>query len=711
MKRVRISTILIIAALSVILVLPVVVSCAKQEFEAPVAKIVPHTETRHGEEVTDDYFWMREKENPEVIAYLEAENAYTDSVMGHTKDFQETLFQEMLKRINEDDTDAPVRIDSFYYYSRSEKGKQYKIYCRKLHSLSAAEEILMDVNLMTEGRDYFDMGGYDMSPNHKLMAFVVDTAGDEHYTLFIKNLETGELLPDVIMGTDGRVVWANDNKTIFYTTLDNISRPHKLFRHILGHPIKNDVVVFHEKDDRYGLYPSKTTSRDYILLGLWTNGSSEYHYMRADRPTSKLKLIKTRQAGVEYEVDHRDDKFYVMINEDAINFKVMTVPVRSMSSKYWKEYIPHRDSVLITGIKLFDDYFVMYERENGLPQVSITEFSTGNVHRIEFPEPLYSVGAGSNPMFDVSSVRVNYQSLITPKTTYDYNMQTRELKLIKQKEVKGNYDKQHYITERVFATASDGMQVPISLVYKKGVKLNGQNPLYMVGYGAYGISSNATFSSNRFSLIDRGVIYAKAHIRGGADLGYWWYEDGKMLNKMNTFTDFIACGEFLISEGYTSSEKLIGVGGSAGGLLVGAVNNMRPDLFKIIVADVPFVDIMNTMMDPTIPLTVNEYTEWGNPNEKEYYDYMMSYSPYDNVAAKPYPNLLITAGLNDPRVPYWEAAKWTAKLRTLNTGTNRLVLKTNMGAGHMGASGRYDYMKELAFEYAFILDVLDRIQN
>ncbi|MEZ5358232.1 MAG: S9 family peptidase [Candidatus Zixiibacteriota bacterium] len=706
MKQTKILPLSIVFILAALLALPILTSCAKQELQPPIAKKAPHTEVRHGQEVTDNYYWLRERDNPEVIAYLEAENAYTDSMMKHTEALQEKIFEEMKKRIVEDDTDAPVKIDSFYYYSREEKGKQYKIHCRKLKSLDAPEEILLDVNQMAEGFDYYDLGHYYMSPDHRLMAYTVDTAGGEHYSMYVMDVTTHEMLPDVVPDMDGQVVWANDNKTLFYTTLDEINRPNKLFRHILGHPLKNDVMVFHEKDDRYGLYPSKSAGKDYILLGLWTNNSSEYYFLPADRPTGKFRLIKERQPMVEYQVNQRGDKFYIMTNENATNFKMMTAPVDNPTSRNWQEFIPHRDSVMLTGFTLFANYIALFERENGLEQVLVHNFSNGEEHLIKFPEDLYTVSAKDNVMLKVDVLRLSYQSMITPSTTYDYNMRTRELKVIKQKEVRGGYDKQHYITKQVMATAPDGVKIPISLMYRKGVKLNGQNPLYMLGYGSYGISEDPNFSALRLSLIDRGFVYAKVHVRGGSELGRWWYEDGKLLNKMNTFTDFIACAEYLISEGYTSKEKLVAVGGSAGGLLMGAISNMRPDMFKVILADVPFVDVINTMMDASIPLTVNEYTEWGNPNEKEYYDYMLSYSPYDNVRAMDYPNMLITAGLNDPRVQYWEPAKWTAKLRAMKTDHNRLLLKTNMGAGHMGASGRYDFMKELAFEYAFILDAL-----
>ncbi|MCK5127008.1 MAG: S9 family peptidase [candidate division Zixibacteria bacterium] len=703
----------ILSCIRVVLILGIIaglIGCAESGPKPPIAKKVKHIEEWHGQEYSDDYFWLRDKENPEVISYLEAENTYTDSIMSHTKPFQDKLFTELRGRIVEDDIDAPVKIDSFYYYSRTEKEKQYRIYCRKLHAITSEEQIILDVNELAEGKDYYDLGNYIISPNHKLMAYTVDITGDEHYTLYIKNLITGELLKDVIADMDGRAVWASDNKTIFYTTLDEINRPNKLFRHVLGHLPKNDVMVFHEKDDSFGLYVSKTLSRNYLLLGLWANNSSEYYFLRADRPTGKFKLIKERQPGVEYEVTHRDGLFYILTNENALNFKVMTVPVNKLSSRNWKELIPHRDSVLISGFIVLKNYLALTERENGVSQVWIRDFSSGNEHYIEFPEPIYTVSTRDNAMINSPYLRLSYQSMITPRTVYDYDISNKSLILRKQKEVRGSFDKTHYITKRLFAIASDGTKIPMSVMYKKGVKLNGSNPLYLYSYGAYGMNTEPTFSSYRLSLIDRGFVYVKAQIRGGSEMGRWWYEQGKLKNKMNTFTDFIACAEYLIAEGYTSKEKLVINGGSAGGLLIGGVVNMRPDLFYIAVADVPFVDVMNTMMDPTIPLTINEYTEWGNPNEKEYFDYMMSYSPYDNVEAKIYPNMLITAGLNDPRVQYWEPAKWTAKLRAMKTDTNRLCLKTNMGAGHMGVSGRYDYIKEIAFEYAFILDLLNRTQ-
>ncbi|MCK4428092.1 MAG: S9 family peptidase [candidate division Zixibacteria bacterium] len=678
---------------------------AEQDVPPPVAKVIFKADTLHGDVRIDNYFWLREKSNPEVIKYLEVENEYTEVMMKHTKKFQERLYEELLGRIKETDLSVPEKIDDYYYYSRTEEGKQYPIYCRKKGSLDAKEEILLDQNALAKGHDYFGIGAFKISPDHQLLAYSVDTTGSETYTLYVKDLNTGELLKDEIQNTYYSVEWANDNKTILYTTLDEAKRPYKLYRHILGTVQKEDKMVYHESDEAFYLSISKTRNKEYLIMTLGSITTTEVRYLKADLPKDNFKVIHPRQHGMEYYVAHHGDKFYIMTNDGAKNFKLMEVSVTDPSKKNWKEVIPHRDSVKIDGMDVFRNHLVVYERERGLKKLRISDLINNQVHYVDFPEPVYTFWRNRNPDFNTNVLRFTYTSLVTPKSVFDYNMDAKTRELKKQYEVLGGYDPSGYQSERIFAKASDGTMVPLSLVYRKGMVKNGNNPLFLYGYGSYGISREPTFSSNRLSLLDRGFIYAIAHVRGGGEMGRYWYDEGKLLKKKNTFTDFIACAEHLIAETYTSRDKLAIYGGSAGGLLVGAVTNMRPDLFKIVIADVPFVDALNTMLDPSIPLTVIEYEEWGNPDEREYYDYIKSYSPYDNVEAKDYPHMLITAGLNDPRVQYWEPAKWTAKLRALKTDKKILLLKTKMGEGHMGASGRYDYLKDIAFEYAFIFDL------
>ena len=672
----------------------------------PIAKTQPKADTVHGEEQVDNYFWLREKSNPEVIEYLEAENRYTEAVMQHTEDFQKQLYQELLGRIKETDLSVPEKMGDYYYYTRTEEGKQYPIYCRKKGGLQAEEEILLDQNILAQGHEYLEMGVYKISPNHQLLAYSTDPTGGESYTLYIKDLNTGQLLSDQIPNTYYSVEWANDNETLFYTTLDAAKRPYKLHRHRLGSTPATDTLIYHETDESFFLDVSKTRSKAYLLMELENINTSEVHYLEADQPTGDFKVISPRQPELEYSVEHHSDQFLIVTNADAVNFKLMRASVNNPSRENWKEVIPHRESVKLDSISAFQNHLAISEREDGLRKIRIRNLATGKEHTVDFPEPVYTVHQGRNPEFNTATLRFSYGSLVTPMSVFDYDMNegTRELK--KQDEVLGGYDPSLYESERIFAEAEDGTPIPISLVYKKGLPKDGKNPLLLYGYGSYGINSDPYFSSNRLSLLDRGFGYAIAHIRGGEEMGRMWYEHGKLLHKRNTFTDFIACAEHLIGENYTASDKLIIQGGSAGGLLMGAVTNMRPELFEIVIAKVPFVDVVNTMLDASIPLTVIEYDEWGNPNEREFYDYIKSYSPYDNVEAKEYPHILVTAGLNDPRVHYWEPAKWTAKLRALKTGDNRLLLRTEMGAGHAGPSGRYDYLKETAFEYAFIFDLL-----
>jgi oligopeptidase B len=668
----------------------------------PIAAQRPYVHSLHGDERSDPYFWMRDRENPEVIAYLEAENAYTESMMAHTQPLQQALYEEILGRIQETDLSVPYRKGNYYYYSRTEEGKNYSIFCRKLGSLEAPEEVLLDQNQLAEGAEYFSLGVLRVSPNHQLLAYSIDNTGAEVYTLQFLDLKTRQLYPESIPNTGSSFAWGNDSQTVFYTTVDEAHRPFKLFRHTLGAAIDTDVLIHHETDDSFYLGVGKTRSEAYVLMSMGSKITSEIHYLDGNNPLGEFQVIRPRTTGVEYDVEHHTDAFYITTNEDAINFKLMKAPVDA--ANHWQEVLPHREEVLLEGVSAFVDHLIIYERQGGLPKIRIRQLSTAEEHYISFPEPTYEVGESTNPDFNTHTLRFGYTSLVTPGSVFDYNLTTREQTLLKQTPVLGGYDPTQYVSERLEAIAPDGTRVPLSLVYKKGVVPNGANPVYLTGYGSYGYSYPDSFSSTRLSLLDRGVVMAIAHIRGGSEMGRKWYEDGKFLYKKNTFTDFIACAEYLIQENWTSPRHLAISGGSAGGLLMGAVLNARPDLFEMAIADVPFVDVVTTILDTSLPLSAMEWEEWGNPNDKTYYDYMKSYSPYDNVEAKAYPALLITAGLNDPRVSYWEPAKWTAKLRHLKTDSNILLLKTNMGAGHGGASGRYEQIKEIAFEFAFLLD-------
>lgn len=673
----------------------------------PTAEKRKYIETIHGIERVDNYYWLREKTNPEVINYLEQENSYTEVMTEHLKDNEEKLYNEFLSRIQETDLSVPVKIGEYYYYSRTEEGKNYSIYCRKKGSLEAEEEILLDLNEYADKFNYLRLGVFEVSPNQQLLAYSLDTDGSEDFRLYIKDLNTNTNYEDVLTGTAPSVEWANDNKTLFYVVLDYAKRPYKLFRHNLGEKQENDVEVFEEKDERFFLRFSKTKNNSYLVINLISKTSSEVWYLDADRPDDDFSLFSPRVDDVQYFIENYEDKFYIMTDEDARNFKLMVTEVGATERNNWTELLPHRTDAKIDGMAVFNDYFVLYERVNGLRQIRISDHSVHNYFYVEFPEEVYTFFPSRNPDFNTDLLRFTYTSLITPNTVYDFNMKEKSFDLKKQDEVLGSYNPNDYSTYRLNAPAEDGTLIPISIIYKKGIEKNGKNPLFLYAYGSYGSSSEPTFNSIRLSLLERGFIYAIAHIRGGGEMGRQWYDDGKLLNKKNTFTDFINCAEFLIEQNYTNNNKLVISGGSAGGLLMGAVVNMRPDLFKFVIAKVPFVDVVNTMLDETIPLTVTEFEEWGNPKIKEYYDYMMSYSPYDNIEAKSYPDLLITAGLNDPRVQYWEPAKWTAKLREMKTDNNLLLLKTNMGAGHGGPSGRYAFLRELAFEYALIFDRLN----
>jgi oligopeptidase B len=703
MKR----TVLLLAALA-LTALPSVSAAFSQTArpQPPVAMEVPVADTLFGDVRVDNYFWMRNREDPEVIAYLEAENEYTAAMTTHLEELQETIYEEMVGRLKETDLTVPYMDNGYYYYERTEEGLDYPIFCRKKGSLDAEEEVLLDQNLMSEGQEYFEIWATRVSPDNTMLAYAVDTTGAEVFTLFVKDLTTGELLSDVIPEIDYALEWGDDNVTLFYTTTDEAKRSDKLWRHTLGTDPSDDILVHHETEPGYGVWIDRTRSDEYLVMSVGSRDTDEHYLLEASDPTGEFELVAGRVEEVEYNLAHRGDEFYIRTNEDAKNYKVMRAPADALSKENWTEVVPHREDVKVERIEAFAGHLVIAEREKGQRRIRVMNLSSGDEHYIEFPEPVYAVYPNENRVYETATLRFTYMSHVTPRSVYDYDMNARELNLLKQQEVLGGYDASLYKTERVFATAGDGTEVPISMVYRRDAKREDGNPVYLNGYGAYGASMDPWFSSNRLSLLDRGVIYATAHVRGGGEMGEEWYEQGSMLNKKNTFTDYIACSEHLVAAGYAPRDGLVATGGSAGGLLMGAVANMRPDLYRIIVADVPFVDVLNTMLDASIPLTVGEYDEWGNPNEEEYYWYMKSYDPYGNVGALEYPDMLITASLNDPRVQYWEPAKWTAKLRAKKAGDNLLLLKTNMGAGHGGASGRYDRMKEWAFEYAFVLDRL-----
>ena len=674
----------------------------------PIASTKPVEFVNHGDRRVDPYYWLRERESPEMLAYLEAENAYTSASMAHTEALQKELFAEMKGRIKETDESVPVEKGGYFYYRRTEEGKQYAIYCRKAGSLDAPEEVLVDLNVEAEGKGYMRLGNFSVSPNQRLLAYALDDNGSENYTLRVKNLETGELLPDEVTKTYYGLEWGNDNATLYYTILDPAMRPYKLFRHRLGSDVSSDELIFHEPDEGYFLSVGKTKTERFLTVHLGSAVTDEVHLIDADDPNARPVVVQPRIHQMEYSVEHHRDgagseKLYITTNWEAENFRVMTAPVDAPGQANWQEFIPHRPAVKVDRVEAFLDFLVVYEREAGLRQIRVQDAQSGAYHRIEQPEPVYTIGGGENPNYESRTFRYGYTSLVSPPTVFDYAMDTRQREMKKQDEVKG-YNPDDYRAERVWATAADGVQVPVSLVYPKGIALDGSNPTLLYGYGSYGVSIDPSFNSSRVSLLQRGFVFAIAHVRGGGEMGRAWKEDGKFFKKRNSFTDFIAATEHLIGAGYTRPEKLAATGRSAGGLLMGAVVNLRPDLFRAVIAGVPFVDVINTMLDASIPLTVGEWEEWGNPADPEYYAYMKSYSPYDNVAATAYPAILATAGLNDPRVQYWEPAKWVALLRTRKTDDNLLLLKTNMGAGHGGASGRYDYLEETAFEYAFLLD-------
>jgi oligopeptidase B len=688
-----------------------IISCSKHqtsaEMKPPVAEKRPKELTNLGHTRIDNYFWINNREDPAVIDYLNAENAYTDAMMKDTKELQEKLYNEIVGRIKQTDESVPYLDNGYYYYTRFEEGKEYPVYCRKKGSLESVEEILLNVNEMAEGHDYFQVASFSVSPDNKKIAYGVDTVSRRKYTIYFKDLITGKTYTDAIPLTTGGAAWANDNKTVFYTVKDDETlRPYKILRHVLNTPVESDILIYQENDETFNAFVYKTKSDKYIIIASSTTLSDEYRYLDADNPEGKFTIIQPRERNLEYSIDHFGDKFYILTNFEAKNFRLMEAPVSKPGKENWKELIPHREDVYLSNIEIFSEYLVVEEKKDGLNNIRIIKWADGSEYYIDFGEEVYVARASVNREFNTKWLRYDYSSLTTPNSTFDYNMDTHEKKLMKQQEVVGDFNSANYESKRLYAPTSDGVKVPISLVYRKGIKLNGKNPLLLYGYGSYGITMEPGFSSVRLSLLDRGFVYAIAHIRGGQIYGRQWYEDGKLLKKMNTFTDFNTCAEYLIEQKYTDSDHLVAQGGSAGGLLMGAIVNLHPELYKAIIANVPFVDVVTTMLDESIPLTTGEYDEWGNPNDKVYYDYMLSYSPYDNVEAKGYPAMLVTTGLHDSQVQYWEPTKWVAKLRDMKTDDNLLLLKIEMEQGHGGASGRFERYKEVALEYAFMFKIL-----
>jgi len=696
---------LIFSFLAIVLI---VVSCtSKVEVKPPVAMKVPKELTIHGDTRIDNYYWMNERENPDVIAHLEAENAYKEAVMAHTKPLQDKLFEEIKSKIKQDDKSVPYKRNGYFYYTRTVPEKEYYLVCRKKENHDASEEVMLDVNKMAEGHEFFSIGGTSVSADNKLLAYGVDTVSRREYSVYFKNLETGEIMQDIIPFTTGYVTWANDNKTVFYMLKDSVTlRSEKIMKHILGTPIENDVEVFYEADETFSTYIYKTKSEKYLIIGSQSTLTSEFRFLDANNPDGIFKIIQSRTRGLEYGVDHFGDSFYIRTNLDALNFRLVKTPVTKTEKENWVEVIPHRSDVYFQGFDIFRDYLVVNEMKEGISQLRVMPWK-GEEYYIGFDEEVYSANSNVNMDFDTDIFRFRYTSLTTPNSVFDFNMTTKERKLLKQEEVLGGFNKNNYETKRIYATSFDGTKIPISLVYRKGMEKNGNNPALIYGYGSYGYEMDPSFRLSILPLLDRGFVYAIAHIRGGQIYGRKWYDDGKLLKKLNTFTDFNDCAQFLIKEKYTNAGKLFAMGGSAGGLLMGAIINLKPELYKGVIAAVPFVDVVTTMLDENIPLTTGEFDEWGNPKDEKYYYYMKSYSPYDNVVAKDYPALLVTTGLHDSQVQYFEPAKWVAKLRELKTDKNPLIFHINMDYGHGGASGRFQWIKDTALEYAFILDQLN----
>lgn len=671
----------------------------------PAAKKTAKELTAHGDTRIDHYYWLNNREDPEVISYLDAENAYTARMLQHTEKQQEELFEEMKGRIRQNDKSVPYKLNGFIYYTRYEEGKEYPFYCRRALHEGAPEVIMLDVNALSEGYSYYQIGSVQISPDNSIAAYGVDTLSRRIYSIKFKNLATGEYYNDEIPNTTGSVAWADDNKTVYYTVKDNTLRPYRIYRHRLGDDPANDVLMYEESDATFNSWVYRAASGRFIIIASSSTVSNEYRILPADNPGGEFAVFEPRQRGHEYSIASVGDKFYIITNLDAKNFRLMETTADKTEKKHWKEKVAHRSDVFLEGMTPFNDYLVLEERKNGLIGIRVMNLKENKEHYINFGEETYVAWSSTNPEPQSELFRYGYSSLTTPNSVYDYNMKTGEKILLKQDEVVGDFSAENYHAERIYAKAKDGKSVPISLVYRKGTKKDGTAPLLLYGYGSYGISSDPYFNAARLSLLDRGFIYAIAHIRGGQELGREWYEDGKLLKKINTFTDFIASGEFLVQQKYTSKSKMFAMGGSAGGLLIGAVVNMAPDLFHGVIASVPFVDVVTTMLDASIPLTTGEYDEWGNPEVKEYYEYMLSYSPYDQVEAKKYPHMLVLTGLYDSQVQYWEPAKWVAKLRDMKTDTNLLLLDTDMEAGHSGTSGRFKRFKKTALQYAFLLEL------
>lgn len=680
------------------------------ELSQPSAEKIRKETEIHGRTLVDNYYWLNDRENPKVIDYLKAENEYTAKKMKHLDGFKEDLFQEIKGRIKEQDESVPYKDNGYFYISKYEQGKEYPIHTRKKETLEATEELLLDVNELAKEKSYYSAAGLSVSPNNKILAFGEDVVSRRIYTIRFKNLETGEWIEDRIPNTTGKAVWANDNKTVFYSVKDETLRSYKIFKHRLGEAVEKDVEVFHEKDETFNTYVYKTKSEKYIVIASFQTVSSEYQVLNADTPDGDFRILQARERKLEYDIAHYEDKFYVRTNMDARNFRLMVTPEDEGNKESWTEVIPHREDVLLEDMDIFKDYLVLSERKEGITQLRIIP-NQGEEHYISFGEDAYMAYTSINLEFDTPLLRIGYQSLTTPQTTYDYHMQDRTFTLLKQKEVLGGFDRDNYRSERIFATARDGVKVPISIVYHKDFKKDGNQAVLLYGYGSYGASMDPSFGFARLSLLNRGIAFAIAHIRGGEEMGRHWYDNGKLLNKKNTFYDFIDCGKFLVEQQYAAKDQLYAMGGSAGGLLMGAVMNLEPDMWKGVVAAVPFVDVINTMLDESIPLTTGEFDEWGNPKDETFFDYIFSYSPYDQVEAKTYPATLVTTGLHDSQVQYWEPAKWVAKMREMKTDTNPLLLHTNMEAGHGGASGRFERIKEIALEYAFILDLAGRSES
>lgn len=709
-----------------LLVLFIVVACQSKEekpetkefIAAPVAKKIPKELTIHDDTRIDNYFWMRlsdeqknaispDSQTQDVLDYLNAENDYLEASMSHTENLQDKLYNEIVGRIKKDDQSVPVTDNGYSYYTRFVEGDEYALYCRKKLEDNADEEILLNGPEMAKGFSYYGIGGQDVSPDNKLLAFGIDTISRRQYTIYFKDLTTGNLLADKLINTGGSATWANDNKTVFYTTKDpSTLRQNKIYKHVLGTNQSEDVLVYEEADDTYRSFVFKTKSKNFLMIGSFHTLSTEFRYLDANTPNGEWKIIQTRERDLIYYPDHFDTHFYIRTNLNATNFRLVKTPIESSTKKHWVDVVPHREEVLLEDFDLFKNHLVIQERLNGLRTLRIMPWD-GDAFYMTFKDPAYTAYATSNLDFDTNILRYNYSSLTTPNSTFEYNMDTKEQILLKQEEVLGGFSADDYQSERLEAIATDGTKIPVSLVYKKGIAITSDTPLLLYSYGSYGSSSEPNFKSDLLSLLDRGFVYAIAHIRGGQEMGRQWYENGKLLKKKNTFTDFINVGEFLVDKGYTSPEHLYAMGGSAGGLLMGAVVNMKPDLWRGVVAAVPFVDVVSTMLDESIPLTTFEFDEWGNPKDKEYYEYMKSYSPYDNVEAKAYPNILITTGYWDSQVQYWEPAKWLAKLREMKTDDNLIIMDCNMETGHGGASGRFERYKRTALYYAFILDLED----